>query len=374
MTDLLLVVGARPNFMKAAPIVRAARGAGLTLTLVHTGQHYEPELSDVFFDELGLPGPDVHLGVGSGTQTGQTARIMLAFEPELCRVDPAVVVVVGDVNSTLACGLAAAKEGYAVAHVEAGLRSFDERMPEELNRRLCDQLSRYLFTTSADATENLLREGIDPDRIELVGNTMVDTLVRLGAAARARRPAEGLGVAGAAYAVATMHRPENVDEPAELRRVVESLVGVARRVRLVVALHPRTRARLAEHGLEEVLAAAPGVLLTTPLGYLDFVGLVADARLVLTDSGGVQEETTVLGVPCLTLRESTERPVTVVQGTNRVVGTEPARVLEAAVQALSSPRRPASLPELWDGQAAERIVARLRADLRPRAAAVSAGA
>lgn len=362
MSDFLIVVGARPNFMKAAPVVAAARARGLSCALVHTGQHYDRELSRVFFEELELPAPDVSLGVGSGSHGTQTARIMLAFEPELLRIDPAVVIVVGDVNSTLACALVAIKEHYPVAHVEAGLRCFDPWMPEEINRRLCDHLSTYLFTTSRDGGENLEREGIDPERVSFVGNPMIDTLLRFAEAARARRMPERLGVAPGEYGVVTLHRPQNVDDPNSLHRLFESLSVVATELPVVFPVHPRTRQRLVAAGLD-VLAADRRIVLTEPLSYIDFVGLVADARLVLTDSGGVQEETTVLGVPCLTLRESTERPVTVTHGTNRVVGTDPERILAAVASVLRDGVGPTQIPELWDGRAGDRIVAELAAGL-----------
>ena len=316
MSDLLIVVGARPNFMKAASIVHSARRAGLICTLLHTGQHYDAELSQVFFDELKLPPPEVSLGVGSGSHASQTARIMLAFEQELDRIKPGVVVVVGDVNSTLACALVAVKEHYPVAHVEAGLRCYDPWMPEEINRRLCDHMSAYLFTTSRDANENLAREDIDGEHVFFVGNTMIDTLLRFRDAARARETPKRFGLKTHEYGVLTLHRPDNVDEAEPFRRVLDAVALISRCVPVVFPVHPRTRQRLEATGLDQVLAREPGVITCSPLGYLDFVGLVGDAALVLTDSGGIQEETTVLGVPCLTLRESTERPVTVTSGTN----------------------------------------------------------
>ena len=362
MIEILVVVGARPNFMKAASLVRAAEESGTTCALVHTGQHYDPELSEVFFRDLELPEPHVTLGIGSGSHAAQTGRIMLAFESELHRLDPEVVVVVGDVNSTLACALVAAKEHYPVAHVEAGLRSFDDRMPEELNRRVVDHLSRYLFTTSLDANENLEREGIPRSRVSLVGNTMVDTLLRCVDAARSRRMPRRLGLDGD-YAVATLHRPENVDNPDKLAALAGALAEVSRLLPVVLPLHPRTRARLTASGLHERLGGDGGIRITPPLGYLDFLGLVVDARLVLTDSGGIQEETTALRVPCLTLRDSTERPVTVTSGSNRVVGHDPRPIVNAAREALAVRARAETLPPLWDGRAGERIIARLQSSL-----------
>jgi UDP-N-acetylglucosamine 2-epimerase (non-hydrolysing) len=361
MTDLLVVAGARPNFMKAAPLLEAASRAGLSCALVHTGQHYDAELSDVFFTELGLPEPDAHLGVGSGTHAEQTARIMTAFEPELRRFDPAVVVVVGDVNSTLACSLVAAKEHYPIAHVEAGLRCHDFFMAEEINRRLCDHLSTYLFTTSRDARDNLVAEGIPDERIEFVGNTMIDTLLRSAEAARSRGAAKRLGLT-TPYAMLTLHRPENVDDEGILTGLFEAVEEVSREVPVVFPLHPRTAARVDAFGLDRLLDAE-GIQVCPSLGYLDFLGLLAEAALVLTDSGGVQEEATVLGIPCVTMRESTERPVTVEQGTNVVVGTRRETVLDAARAALHGERRPGQIPELWDGGAGERIAASLAEEI-----------
>jgi len=361
MTDLLVVAGARPNFMKAAPLLEAAGRAGLSCALVHTGQHYDAELSDVFFWELGLPEPDAHLGVGSGTHAEQTARIMTAFEPELRRFDPAVVVVVGDVNSTLACSLVAAKEHYPIAHVEAGLRCHDFFMAEEINRRLCDHLSTYLFTTSRDARDNLVAEGIRDERIEFVGNTMIDTLLRSAEAARSRGAEERLGVS-TPYAMLTLHRPENVDDERILTGLLEAVEEISREIPLVFPLHPRTAARIEAFGLGRHLDAAR-IHVCPSLGYLDFLGLLAGAALALTDSGGVQEEATVLGIPCVTMRESTERPVTVEQGTNVVVGTKRDAVLGAARAALHGERRPGQIPELWDGRAGERIAARLAEEI-----------
>jgi UDP-N-acetylglucosamine 2-epimerase (non-hydrolysing) len=363
MADLLIVVGARPNFMKAASIVHAAHGSDLGCTLLHTGQHYDPALSGVFFDELGLPPPDIALGIGSGSHAVQTARIMLRFEDELLRLQPSVVVVVGDVNSTLACALVAVKERFPVAHVEAGLRCYDPWMPEEINRRLCDHLSSYLFTTSTDADENLARENIPSERVFRVGNTMIDTLLRFRHVAAGRGTAARLGLADD-YCLATLHRPDNVDDPVTLRRLVEALAFISRWTPVVFPVHPRTRKRLEAAGLSELIAAEPGFVTCDPLGYLDCLNLMAGAALVLTDSGGIQEETTMLGVPCLTLRESTERPVTVSSGTNVIVGSDPERIIGEALAALRGRRRPARIPDLWDGRAGERIVDILQAALR----------
>jgi UDP-N-acetylglucosamine 2-epimerase (non-hydrolysing) len=342
--------------MKAASVVTAAGEVGLASSVVHTGQHYDEALSAVFFEELELPEPDVYLGVGSASHAVQTAEIMQRFEPELRRFDPAAVVVVGDVNSTLACALVAAKEHYAVVHVEAGLRCDDLGMPEEINRRLTDRLSTLLFTTSRDGNDNLRAEGIGPEGVHFVGNTMIDTLLRFRAAARGREAAAGLGLEAGGFAVVTLHRPENVDHPERLARLLGALGEIARTLPVVLPLHPRTAARLAE-GSRASLLDAPGVVVIEPAGYLDFISLVEDAALVLTDSGGLQEETTVLGIPCLTLRDSTERPVTVREGTNQVVGADPAAIVAAAAAIIERPGRPARIPELWDGRAGERIAA-----------------
>jgi UDP-N-acetylglucosamine 2-epimerase (non-hydrolysing) len=376
VSQLLVVVGARPNFVKAASIVDAARRARLSCVLVHTGQHHDADLSDVFFEDLALPEPDYHLGVGSGSHALQTAKIMLAFEGALQEIRPAIVVVVGDVNSTLACSLVAAKEQYPVAHVEAGLRCYDPTMPEEINRRLCDHLSSFLFATCRDAVDNLVREGIDRRRIFFVGNTMIDTLVRFREAARARQTAARLGLANRRFALATLHRPPNVDDWLALESLLSALGELSRILPVVLPLHPRTRARIDAAGLGRLLDSLPRLVVVPPLGYLDFVSLMGDASLVLSDSGGVQEETTVLGVPCLTLRETTERPVTVTQGTNRVIGTNPHRIVEAAVDALAMRFSGHMLPELWDGRAGDRIVERLRDEListLPTAVAANAG-
>ena len=361
-SDLLVVVGARPNFMKAASILPAAHAAGLTTTLLHTGQHYDADLSKIFFEELQLDEPDVSLGVGSGTHASQTARVMLEFERELRRIQPKVVIVVGDVNSTLACALVAVKEHFPVAHVEAGLRCYDPWMPEEVNRRLTDHISSYLFTTSTDADENLRREGIPAEKIHFVGNTMIDTLLRFRDAAGARHAPKRFGLDGRPYAVLTLHRPSNVDEANHLEGLLDVALELSRDVPVVFPVHPRTRQRLAGTELASRLEAAPSFIETDPLGYLDFVGLIDGAQLVLTDSGGIQEETTVLGVRCLTLRESTERPVTVSHGTNTVVGTDPEVILDAAREALAHDARAGRSPELWDGLAGKRIVERLALD------------
>jgi UDP-N-acetylglucosamine 2-epimerase (non-hydrolysing) len=347
---ILHVVGARPNFMKVAPILAQLRKReGVEQVLVHTGQHYDVKMSDVFFRDLGMPDPDVHLGVGSGSHAQQTAKVMIEIEPVLAREKPDVVVVAGDVNSTIAVALVAAKMGLAIAHVEAGLRSRDWSMPEEVNRVLTDRLSALLFTPSRDGDENLRAEGIESSRVHFVGNVMIDSLAAALPRARESRIHERLELAKKGYALATLHRPANVDDPTALRGLLSALAEVAAQVPVVFPIHPRTRARLPS-GFD-----APGLKLVEPLGYLDFLALTAEARLVMTDSGGIQEETTALGVPCLTLRENTERPVTVEVGTNQLVGTDPRRAVAAAREVLAGRGKKGGIPELWDGHAAGRI-------------------
>jgi UDP-N-acetylglucosamine 2-epimerase (non-hydrolysing) len=361
MPTVLHVAGARPNFMKVAPLHRALlRWKGIHQVLVHTGQHYDARMSDVFFDDLGLPEPDVHLGVGSGSHAEQTARIMLALEPVLVTQRPDLVSVVGDVNGTLAAALVAAKLGIRLAHVEAGLRSNDPGMPEELNRILVDRVSALLFTPSADADANLLAEGTPPVRIHRVGNVMIDTLLAAKAEALRRPVLRQLGLEPDGFALCTLHRPSNVEVPGTLAGILRALAAVAEHVPVVFPAHPRTRAALARLGD----APGPGIRVLDPLGYLDFLGLTARARLVLTDSGGLQEETTVLGVPCLTLRENTERPITVTEGTNTVVGVDPQRIVAEARAILATGGKRGRLPDLWDGRAAERAALVVATDLR----------
>lgn len=356
MTVLLHVVGARPNFMKVSPVLAAGQRAGLRQILVHTGQHYDAAMSHAFFDDLGLPEPDENLGIGSGSHAEQTARIMLAFEPVLDRHRPDWLLVYGDVNSTLACALVAAKKGVRIAHVEAGLRSGDRTMPEEVNRIVTDQLADLCLTPSRDGDRNLLTEGIPAERIRLVGNVMVDTLLSLRARARARRVPEAMGVAGGDYAFVTLHRPSNVDQPEVLSELLQSLDELGRRMPVIFAVHPRTRQRIGEFGLS---VGNRAVSLVEPLGYLETVSLVERSALVLTDSGGLQEETTVLGVPCLTARGNTERPVTITEGTNRLVASSRAAIGSAIDQVLalrSSGTFKPGRPEGWDGRAGERVI------------------
>ncbi len=361
LLKIVNVVGGRPNFPKIAPILEAmAEVPTITALLVHTGQHYDHEMSRVFFEDLKIPEPDFFLGVGSGSHAQQTARVMVEFEKVLEKERPDLVVVVGDVNSTLACALVAAKLLVPVAHVEAGLRSFDHTMPEEINRLLTDHLSDYLFTTSADANANLFREGIPAAKIHLTGNVMIDTLRKYEPIARARHAAEALGLTSRGYAVLTLHRPSNVDDPKAFAQILDALEAILARLPIVFPIHPRSRKRIAEFGFNGRIETLRNLKLCAPLGYLAFLSLMLDARFVMTDSGGVQEETTALGIPCLTLRENTERPVTVEVGTNVVVGTRPERIVVEAMRVLGGTARRGSTPPLWDGRAAARIVEVLR--------------
>jgi UDP-N-acetylglucosamine 2-epimerase (non-hydrolysing) len=350
---ILLVAGARPNFMKVAPVWRALDAAGaFRLVLVHTGQHYDDNMSKIFFEDLKLPRPDAHLGVGSGSHADQTARVMLAFEPALMDAGPELVVVVGDVNSTMACAIVAVKLGVPVAHVEAGLRSFDRTMPEEINRMVTDILADLLFITSPEAHDNLVREGVDPARIHFTGNVMIDSLRFYMPAAEKSPVLETLGLEKKRYGLVTLHRPSNVDDTAVLVPLMRALEEIGKDCPLVFPVHPRTRAALERVG-NGVQGA--GIRLIDPIGYLDFIKLMKYSLLVLTDSGGIQEETTALGIPCLTVRENTERPITVTVGTNRLVGTQPERIVDEARDALRHGVAGAKVPDRWDGRAAERI-------------------
>jgi UDP-N-acetylglucosamine 2-epimerase (non-hydrolysing) len=354
----LLVAGARPNFMKIAPIYAEMkrRRDEFAPVVVHTGQHYDAMMSDAFFDDLGLPKPDIHLGVGSASHAVQTAKIMMGFEPVLVRERPDWVLVVGDVNSTIACTLVCAKLQVRVAHVEAGLRSRDRSMPEEINRILTDAISNLLFTTSEDADENLAQEGIPAEKIRFVGNVMIDSLkghLKLSEKSEIR---EELGLKGKDYAVLTLHRPSNVDERDVFSGIVDALLSIAERLPIIFPVHPRTRARIEEFGFGKQISAS-NIRLIEPLGYLDFTRLYSGARVVLTDSGGLQEETTVLGIPCLTLRHNTERPITIEMGTNILVGTDPERIKQAAADILAGNSLTSNkkIPPLWDGKTAARI-------------------
>jgi UDP-N-acetylglucosamine 2-epimerase (non-hydrolysing) len=362
---ILSVVGARPNFMKVAPIVTELRKSPtlFTSTVVHTGQHYDEKLSKIFFDDLGMPSPDVNLNIGSASHAQQTAAIMAAFEPVLTGRQADLVIVVGDVNSTIACALVAAKLGVPIAHVEAGLRSFDRTMPEEINRVLTDQISDLLFTTEPSAADNLRAEGISDDKIFFVGNVMIDTLLAHRERARAMHVPETMHLERREYGVLTLHRPSNVDDADTFERLVGALICIAAEIPIVFPVHPRTQKRLAASPSAARLIETGRLRLLDPLGYLEFIGLMDGARIILTDSGGVQEETTVLGIPCLTLRENTERPITVTHGTNRIVGTDPASIVAGWEQIKSGTVTPRT-PPMWDGSTAQRIVEVIRTRLR----------
>ena len=365
---ILLVAGARPNFMKIAPVIHAISESNtfcansparmIDYRLVHTGQHYDDKMSDVFFRELSIPAPHENLGVGSGSHAGQTAAIMLAFEPVCLREQPDWVVVVGDVNSSMACALVAAKLNTRVAHIEAGLRSFDRTMPEEINRLVTDSLADLLLTPSADADRNLIREGVPPGKIRLVGNVMIDSLVEQLSNAMRTPTLEKLGLAPGEFAYVTLHRPSNVDNRDSLRVIIDALAAVAGQCTIVFPVHPRTRAKMAEFGAS--IDRHPGIRLTDPIGYHDSLNLTRNARFVLTDSGGLQEESTYFRTPCLTLRPNTERPITLEMGSNRLTRVE--TLPDDITRILAGPERIGTIPPLWDGRTAARIVEDLLAD------------
>jgi UDP-N-acetylglucosamine 2-epimerase (non-hydrolysing) len=349
---ILHVVGARPNFMKMAPVLQALTGRrSVSQTVVHSGQHFDANMSEVFFEQLGIPAPDLNLGVGPGSHAAQTCEIMKRLEGVLLQSKPDLVLVYGDVNTTLAAALVCSKLLIEFAHVEAGLRSFDRTMPEEINRVVTDQLASVLFTPSADANQNLEREGVAKERIRLVGNVMIDTLVRL----LPKASSTGLKNIPARHLLVTLHRPSNVDDGMRLKEILGALAELSRLIPVVFPVHPRTRARMASLELD----SRPGnrLLLQEPVGYLEFLGLQRSAAVVVTDSGGIQEETTFLGVPCLTLRENTERPITVTMGTNKLVGHEMAALQREVRAVLEGRAKKGSVPPLWDGRAAERIAA-----------------
>jgi len=358
--------------MKIAPVMKAIeREKFAEQKLVHTGQHYDVSMSDVFFTDLGMPVPDIHLGVGSGSHAEQTAKVMVGFEKVCLEEKPDLVVVAGDVNSTLACAVDCAKLRIACAHVEAGLRSFDMDMPEEVNRILTDRVADILLTPSADADENLEAEGTPPERIFRVGNVMIDTLLDHLAKARKTDSLSRLGVKPGNYAVVTLHRPSNVDHPDTLRGIIGALEEIQRELPVVFPAHPRTRKRFEEFGIAGRIGAMSGLKLCEPLGYLDFLWLTSQARLVLSDSGGLQEETTALGIPCLTIRENTERPVTITEGTNTLVGIDPKKIVGEAKAALAGKGKAGRIPALWDGKASERIAKVFRSWWERRRAAPS---
>jgi len=355
---IINVVGARPNFMKIAPVVRQMkRCENIEHLLLHTGQHYDDAMSKIFFEDLALPQPDVYLCIGSGSHAVQTAKVMVEFETVLNEKRPDLVVVVGDVNSTLACSLVAAKLGVPVAHVEAGLRSFDRSMPEEINRIVTDALSNLLFTTELSANQNLEREGIQKEKIHFVGNVMIDTLLYCVKKSQESSIMAALNLVKGEFALLTLHRPSNVDVKDTFERIISALEKIQQQIQIVFPMHPRTRARLAEFGFAGKFERMANLIVTEPLGYLDFLKLESNCKFALTDSGGLQEETTVLGIPCLTLRENTERPATITEGTNTLVGTDPEKIIEESMKIFAGEGKSGRIPKFWDGKAAERIVA-----------------
>lgn len=357
MLKIMLVVGARPNFMKIFPLVEEIKKyPQIKPLLVHTGQHYDSQMSKVFFDDLGLPEPDIYLGIGSGSHAEQTANIMIEIEKVLLYEKPDLVLVVGDVNSTLAASIVAVKLLIPVAHVEAGLRSFDREMPEEINRLLTDVISDYLFTTSQDADENLKKEGISQEKIFFVGNTMIDSLQRLKNKANDSIILQRLKLKEKDFAILTLHRPSNVDRDEDLSNILDIMEQIQQRIKIVFPAHPRTQKQLKSQEFYHKLKKIPGLIIINPLSYLDFMKLMIESKFVLTDSGGIQEETTVLNIPCLTLRESTERPITVTLGTNVIVGTNSDKIIKECLRILDGYQKQGVIPPLWDGKAASRIV------------------
>ncbi len=350
-----MVVGARPNFMKIAPIHAELSARKIPTILLHTGQHYDENMSKVFFDDLGMKEPDIHLGVGSGSHASQTAKVMVEFEKVCNEYRPSMVVVVGDVNSTLACSIVCAKSLIPCAHVEAGLRSFDRQMPEEINRILTDSISNLLLTPSADGDANLREEGASEDRIHRVGNVMIDSLFDNVKKSESSTIRNDLNL-GEAYALLTLHRPSNVDNQDTFTRIIEALEEISSDLEIVFPIHPRTRKMAQSFGLFDRLETNPQIRITEPIGYLDFVSLMSNSKLVLTDSGGLQEETTALGIPCLTIRENTERPITVLEGTNTIVGTDKDLIIKLSKEVIENGGKSGRIPELWDGKTAGRIV------------------
>ena len=358
MTKIICVCGARPNFMKIAPIMRAFNENGNFETLlIHTGQHYDENMSKLFFDELNIPKPDINLEIGSGSHAVQTAEIMKRFEPVVLDFKPDYVLVVGDVNSTIACGLVAVKLGVKLIHVEAGLRSFDREMPEEINRVLTDSISDLLFVTEQSGVDNLTNEGVSSDRVHFVGNVMIDTMIANRQKAQASDVLSRIGLSKGGYAVITLHRPSNVDDMEKFEEIIAAFEHIEKDIKLIFPIHPRTRNNISKNGLDKRVKAMKNLLLIEPVGYLDFLCLMSNAKLVMTDSGGIQEETTILGVPCMTLRENTERPVTITEGTNRLVHITTNDILKHYKEINNNTQLTGNTktPNLWDGNAAKRI-------------------
>ncbi|PIT92425.1 MAG: UDP-N-acetylglucosamine 2-epimerase (non-hydrolyzing) [Candidatus Harrisonbacteria bacterium CG10_big_fil_rev_8_21_14_0_10_42_17] len=364
MKKAVIIVGARPNFMKAAPIIRAMKKDGsIKPVLIHTGQHYDKNMSDAFFKDLKMPKPDVFLGVGSGSHAEQTAKVMVALETELQKIKPNVVIVVGDVNSTVAGALTAKKLNIKVAHVEAGLRSFDETMPEEINRIVTDHIADFLFTTEVSGNTNLIHEGILKKKVHFVGNVMIDSLLGHKKNIAESKIIIKLKLRVENYAVLTLHRPSNVDNKKNLKNILEALIEIQKTLTIVFPMHPRTKKQIEIFKLEKTFQKCRNMVLIEPLGYTDFTRLVRDAKLVLTDSGGLQEETTVQGVSCITIRENTERPITLTKGTNVLVGSTKEEIMKAFRKIKKSKKTKGSIPKYWDGKAAERIVKILKKKL-----------
>ena len=352
MRPIIVVVGARPNFMKMAPLYSELKKRNLNTLLLHTGQHYDQNMSNIFFEELKMPKPDIYLGVGSETHARQTAKIMIDFEKVCLEKKPQRIIVAGDVNSTIACALVATKLNIPVDHVEAGLRSFDNTMPEEINRILTDRISSLLFTPSKDANTNLLNEGVNPESIKLTGNIMIDSLMN-NLEKTNIDILDKLGINKREYALVTLHRPSNVDQKESLTGIFNALKNISEKIHVVFPLHPRTKNKMEQFKILNTINTK--IKFTEPLGYLDFLSLTKNARVVLTDSGGIQEETTALGIPCLTLRENTERPITVQKGTNKIIGNKESRIIEEFDYIMSNENQTYSVPELWDGKTAKRI-------------------
>ena len=358
------VVGARPNFMKIAPILVAMKDyPKMEPILIHTGQHYDYEMSQVFFDELEIPKPDVYLGVGSGSHAVQTAKIMIGFEETINQYKPDAILVVGDVNSTLACALVGAKLCIPVIHVEAGIRSFDRTMPEEINRILTDVISDFLLTPTEDANENLRKDGISEEKMHLVGDVMIDTLMKYREKASSNGILKDLGLDNKSYALMTLHRPSNVDVKENLSGILDALEEIQRSIKIVLSIHPRTKAKIKEFELKEKLSGMKNMIITEPLGYIKFMGLMINAKFVLTDSGGMQTETTVLNIPCITIRENTERPETIREGTNTLVGNNTQLIIEECQKILDKKGKSGSYPSIWDGHTAERIALIINSNL-----------